>query len=62
MDEEKSIISNKTRNEKIKNFFIQNKKNLLILILIIILLLLGYFSFGEINKRNKIYVRRDQKN
>tara|TARA_A100001011_G_scaffold294406_1_gene306514 strand:- start:2631 stop:3290 length:660 start_codon:yes stop_codon:yes gene_type:complete len=54
MDEEIVLIDKNTRNEKIKNFFIQNKKNLLILILIIILLLLGYFSFGEINKRNKI--------
>ena len=30
MDEEITIIDTNTRNEKLKNFFINNKKNLLI--------------------------------
>jgi predicted negative regulator of RcsB-dependent stress response len=54
MDEEITIIDSKTRNEKIKIFFINNKKILIIGILIIILALVGYFSFDEIKKRNKI--------
>ena len=54
MDEEIVIIDSNTRNEKIKNFFIKNKKNLLITISIIILVFIGYFAFDEIQKRNKI--------
>jgi len=30
MDEEISIIDSNTRNEKVKNFFINNKKNLVV--------------------------------
>ena len=31
MDEDTSIINSKTRNEKIKNFLIDNKKTLIII-------------------------------
>ena len=54
MDEEVTIIDSNTRNEKIKNFFINNKKNLIIVISIIIIPLIGYFSFDEIKKKNKV--------
>ena len=53
MDEEITIINTNTRNEKIKNFFLDNKKNLIIIISIIIITLIGYFSFNEIKKINK---------
>ena len=54
MDEDITIIDTNTRNEKIKNFFIKNKKNLVAVVSLIVFLLIVYFSFGEINKRNKI--------
>jgi len=54
MDEEITIIDTNTRNEKIKNFFINNKKNFIAIISIILLLLIGYFSFDVIKKKNKI--------
>ena len=54
MDEEVTIINANNRNEKIKNFFIKNKKILITTISIIIIFFIGYFSFDEINKRNKI--------
>ena len=54
MDEEVTIIDTNTRNEKIKNFFINNKKNLIIGISVIIIGLLGYFSFEKNKERNKI--------
>tara|TARA_B110000285_G_scaffold1304_1_gene1424 strand:+ start:228 stop:872 length:645 start_codon:yes stop_codon:yes gene_type:complete len=54
MDEEITIIDTNTRNEKIKNFFINNKKNLIIGISVVIIGLVGYFSFDEIKKKNKI--------
>ena len=45
MDEEITIINEKTRNEKIKNFFIENKKLLISLVIILILIILGFYSY-----------------
>ena len=56
MDEETAIINTNTRNEKIKNFFIDNKKNFIIVISIILILLIGLFTYVEIKKRNKIKI------
>ena len=54
MDEEITIINSKTRNEKIKNFFINNKKRFIIGVSAIVIGLVVYFTFDEIKKRNKI--------
>ena len=54
MDEEITIIDSNTRNEKIKNFFINNKKNLIIGFSIILVVIIGYLSINEIKKQNKI--------
>ena len=61
MDEEITIIDAKTRNEKIKNFFIKNKKKFIAVISIILFILIGYFSFNEI-KKIKTLCRIDTKN
>jgi predicted negative regulator of RcsB-dependent stress response len=53
MDEEITIINTNTRNEKIKKFFLDNKKNLIIISSIIVIVTIGYFSFNEIKKINK---------
>ena len=53
MDEEITIINTNTRNEKIKKFFLDNKKNLIIISSIIVIMTIGYFSFNEIKKINK---------
>jgi hypothetical protein len=45
MDEDIAIIDEKTRNEKIKNFFVQNKKLLVASILFIVLILLSFYLF-----------------
>ena len=45
MDEETSIIDNNTRNEKIKNFLIQNKKTLIISILVLSVFCAGIYSY-----------------
>ena len=47
MDEDISIINTNTRNEKIKNFFVQNKKKIISGLIILIILLTSYFAFGE---------------
>jgi len=54
MDEEISIVDTNTRNEKIRNFFVKNKKILIVIISTIFLTLGGYFFYDEINKKNKI--------
>ena len=56
MDEDISIINTNTRNEKIKNFFIQNKKNIISGLIAIIILLISYFAFGEYQDRKKVKI------
>ena len=45
MDEDLAIINKNTRNEKIKNFFINNKKLLLSISIVLILILLSFYSY-----------------
>ena len=47
MDEDLSIINANTRNEKIKNFFVNNKKFLISLIIIFILIVIGVYSYDK---------------
>ena len=56
MDEDISIINTNTRNEKIKNFFIQNKKKIISVLGVIVIFLIGYFAFGEYQDRKKIKI------
>ena len=51
MDEDISIINANTRQEKIKNFFIKNKKSLITILSSTILIILAYFAFGEVQDR-----------
>ena len=56
MDEEIAIIDSRSRSEKIKNFFIRNKKRLIIflsLVIFLVLILLAYKEFSE-NQKVKI--------
>ena len=61
MDEDIEIINTQTRNEKIKNFFINNKNSLISILVIIILALIGFFSFEEYqsSKREKLADKYD---
>ena len=45
MDEDLAIINKNTRNEKIKNFFINNKKLSLSISIVLILILLSFYSY-----------------
>ena len=56
MDEDISIINTNTRNEKIKNFLIQNKKKIIAGLVVITILLISYFAFGEYQDRKKIKI------
>ena len=54
MDEEITIIDTNTRNEKVKNFFINNKKSLVAVFSITLVVIIGYLSMKEIKERDKI--------
>jgi len=56
MDEETAIINSNTRNEKIKNFFIDNKKIIISTILLILILLSSYFLLKDYKYKKKIEV------
>ena len=47
MDEDFSIINSNTRNEKIKNFFLKNKKKFISGVIIITICLIGTYSFDK---------------
>ena len=56
MDEEVSIINTNTRNEKIKNFFINNKNKLIFGILIVLIGIISVYGFDkyQANKKQQI--------
>ncbi len=56
MEEDLAIINTNTRNEKIKNFLINNKKKIIIFLLIIVLFFVSYFSYIEFKKKQKIKI------
>ena len=53
MDEEISIINEKTRNEKIKNFFTKNKRLLLLTISSLVIIVLGFYSFQAFKENQR---------
>ena len=56
MDEDLSIINTNTRNEKIKNFFVNNKNKIISGLIILIIIIAGVFSYDKylINKKKDI--------
>ena len=56
MDEETALIDANTRNEKIKNFLVNNKSKILTIVISIMVLLLLFFGYGEYKKRDRISV------
>ena len=56
MDEDVSIINTNTRNEKIKNFFINNKNKLIFGILIVLIGIISVYGFDkyQANKKQQI--------
>tara|TARA_B100001540_G_scaffold314056_1_gene338189 strand:- start:859 stop:1503 length:645 start_codon:yes stop_codon:yes gene_type:complete len=53
MDEDLAIINKNTRNERIKNFFIHNKKLLLSVLATLILILLSFYSYQIYKDRHR---------
>ena len=47
MDEDLSIINSNTRNEKIKNFFVNNKNKIISGIIVLIIIIIAVFSYDK---------------
>ncbi len=56
MDEDISIINTNTRNEKIKNFLLENKKKLISLVLAIIVVFIFVYGFDKYKTSKKIEI------
>ena len=56
MDEETAIIDSNTRNEKIRNFFVKNRKILLVILIVIVGTLIGYFVYAEYKEKQKLKI------
>ena len=56
MDEDTAIINSNTRNERIKNFFVNNKKKIIIFLSLIILFLVISFGYLEYKKSKKLKI------
>ena len=56
MDEDLSIINSNTRNEKIKNFIINNKKSLIILLILFLGIIISFFGYKEFKKSQTIKI------
>ena len=56
MEEDISIINSSTRNEKVRNFFVNNKNKIISTIVILIIILAGAYSFDsyKTNKKKEI--------
>ena len=59
MDEETAIINSNTRNEKIRNFFINNKKILIAILFVILVVLMGYFAFAEYKENRQLKISNE---
>tara|TARA_B100000214_G_C23742098_1_gene523726 strand:+ start:89 stop:730 length:642 start_codon:yes stop_codon:yes gene_type:complete len=53
MDEEIDIINRNTRIEKLKNFLISKRKQIISFLILIVLILISFFGYQEFNTRNK---------
>lgn len=56
MDEDLSIINTNARNEKIKNFFINNKNKLILGIIFLIVVIIGVYVFDKYQKDKKLEI------
>ena len=62
MDEEIAIINEKTRNEKIKSFFIENKKLLISVSLFLLLIILSFYSYQIYKDKQKSSLSNEYNN
>jgi len=56
MEEDISIINSNTRNEKVRNFFVNNKNKIISVVVVLLIVLIGAYSFDsyKTNKKKEI--------
>jgi hypothetical protein len=56
MEEDISIINSNSRNEKVKQFFIENKNKIILIVIALVIILISAYSFDKhkTNKKKKI--------
>jgi len=53
MEEDISIINSNTRNEKVRNFFVNNKNKIISTIIVLIIVIVGAYSFDSYQNNKK---------
>ena len=53
MDEDLVAVDSNTRNQKIRDFFVKYKKQIISLFGVIILIVFGYFIYGDLQKKKQ---------
>jgi hypothetical protein len=53
MDEDISIINSNTRNEKVRNFFINNKNKIILTVVVLVIILISAYSFDSYKTNKK---------
>ena len=53
MDEEISIINSNNRNDKIKNFIVNNKNKIILSIIFILIIIISFYSFDKYTTNQK---------
>ena len=56
MDEETAIVDSNTRNEKIRSFFVNNRKLILIILIVLISCLISYFAIKEYRENQRLEI------
>ena len=56
MDEDIAIIDNNTRNERIKNFILKNKKSIISFVVIIIIFFIVFFAYNEFRNNQRVEI------
>ena len=56
MEEDISAINPNTKNQRVKDFFINYKKKIVSVFIIIVIIIFGYFIYEDLQKKNKIKV------
>ena len=59
MDEEISIINSNSRNDRIKNFIVNNKNKIISSIIVILIIIISFYSFEKFKKNQKKKISDD---
>ncbi len=56
MDEDLVAINTNTKIQRVREFFVKFKKQIILIIITIIIIVFGYFIYGDLQKKNKVKI------